>query len=113
MFGVYASDGESGTEKRRAMAKVAATFADFSVITSDNPKEQDNNLIIREIIEGVEAYNGAYEAVIDRRDAIAFAIDISRKDDVILIAAKVMKRRKLLGKRKSHLMNRKSSGKSN
>ncbi|WP_339205952.1 UDP-N-acetylmuramoyl-L-alanyl-D-glutamate--2,6-diaminopimelate ligase [Paenibacillus sp. FSL K6-3182] len=98
VFGVYASDGESGTEKRRAMAKVAATFADFSVITSDNPKEQDNNLIIREIIEGVEAYNGAYEAVIDRRDAIAFAIDISRKDDVILIAGKGHETSQIIGK---------------
>lgn len=98
VFGVYASDGESGTEKRRAMAKVAATFADFSVITSDNPKMQDNNLIIREIIEGIEAYNGAYEAVVDRRDAIAFAIEISKKDDVILIAGKGHETTQIIGK---------------
>lgn len=98
VFGVYASDGESGTEKRRAMAKVAANFADFSVITSDNPKMQDNNLIIREIIEGVEAYNGAYEAVVDRRDAIAFAIEISKKDDVILIAGKGHETTQIIGK---------------
>ncbi|OMF29069.1 UDP-N-acetylmuramoyl-L-alanyl-D-glutamate--2,6-diaminopimelate ligase [Paenibacillus sp. FSL H8-0548] len=98
VFGVYAADGESGTEKRRSMAKVAATFADFSVITSDNPKEQDNTLIIREIVEGIEAYHGAYEAVVDRRDAIAFAIEISQKGDVILIAGKGHETTQIIGK---------------
>ncbi|WP_424769073.1 UDP-N-acetylmuramoyl-L-alanyl-D-glutamate--2,6-diaminopimelate ligase [Paenibacillus sp. sgz302251] len=98
VFGVYASEDDTGTAKRRGMAKVAATLADFSVVTSDNPKEQDNNLIIREIVEGMEAYNGAYEAVIDRRDAIAFAIDISRKDDVILIAGKGHETSQVVGK---------------
>ncbi|KRE40124.1 UDP-N-acetylmuramoyl-L-alanyl-D-glutamate--2,6-diaminopimelate ligase [Paenibacillus sp. Soil522] len=98
VFGVYAADGESGTEKRRSMAKVAAKFADFSVITSDNPKEQDNTLIIREIVEGIEEHNGAYEAIVDRRDAIAFAIEISRKDDVILIAGKGHETSQIIGK---------------
>jgi UDP-N-acetylmuramoyl-L-alanyl-D-glutamate--2,6-diaminopimelate ligase len=98
VFGVYAADGESGVEKRRAMAKVAATFADFSVVTSDNPKMQDNTMIIREIVEGLEAYDGAYEAVVDRRDAIAFAIEISRKDDVILIAGKGHETSQIIGK---------------
>lgn len=98
VFGVYAADGESGREKRRAMAKVAAKYADFAVVTSDNPKEQDNNLIIREIVEGIEAHNGNYEAIIDRRDAIAFAIEISRKDDVILIAGKGHETSQIVGK---------------
>ncbi|NIK79839.1 UDP-N-acetylmuramoyl-L-alanyl-D-glutamate--2,6-diaminopimelate ligase [Paenibacillus castaneae] len=98
VFGVYAADGESGQEKRRAMAKVAASFADFAVVTSDNPKEQDNNLIIREIVEGIEAYEGKYEAIVDRRDAIAFAIDISKKDDVILIAGKGHETSQIVGK---------------
>lgn len=98
VFGVYAADGESGREKRRAMAKVAAKFADFAVVTSDNPKEQDNNLIIREIVEGIEAHNGNYEAIVDRRDAIAFAIEISRKDDVILIAGKGHETSQIVGK---------------
>lgn len=98
VFGVYAADGESGREKRRGMAKVAAKCADFAVVTSDNPKEQDNNLIIREIVEGIEAHNGNYEAIVDRRDAIAFAIEISRKDDVILIAGKGHETSQIVGK---------------
>ncbi|WP_138756137.1 UDP-N-acetylmuramoyl-L-alanyl-D-glutamate--2,6-diaminopimelate ligase [Paenibacillus sinopodophylli] len=98
VFGVYASDGDSGTEKRLAMAQVAASFADFSVITSDNPKMQDNNLIISEIAQGMEACNGAYETVIDRRDAIAFAINISQKGDVILIAGKGHETTQIIGK---------------
>ncbi|WP_028609527.1 UDP-N-acetylmuramoyl-L-alanyl-D-glutamate--2,6-diaminopimelate ligase [Paenibacillus harenae] len=98
VFGVYAADGEPGREKRRGMAKVAAEFADFAVVTSDNPKEQDNNLIIREIVEGIEAFNGSYEAIVDRREAIKFAIEISRKDDIILIAGKGHETSQIIGK---------------
>lgn len=98
VFGVYAADGESGQQKRKAMANVAASFADFSVITSDNPKEQDNTLIIREIVEAMESAGGKYEAVVDRGEAIAFAIDISRKDDVILIAGKGHETTQIIGK---------------
>ncbi len=98
VFGVYAADGDPGRDKRRGMARVAAAFADFSVITSDNPKEQDNQMIIREIVEAMEACNGAYEAVVDRRDAIAFAIDISKPGDVILIAGKGHETSQIIGK---------------
>jgi UDP-N-acetylmuramoyl-L-alanyl-D-glutamate--2,6-diaminopimelate ligase len=98
VFGVYAADGDPGRDKRRGMARVAAAFADFSVITSDNPKEQDNQMIIREIVEGMEAHNGAFEAVVDRRDAIAFAIGISRPGDVILIAGKGHETSQVIGK---------------
>ncbi|MCA0758248.1 UDP-N-acetylmuramoyl-L-alanyl-D-glutamate--2,6-diaminopimelate ligase [Paenibacillus sp. N4] len=98
VFGVYAADGEPGRDKRRGMAKVAAAHADFSVVTSDNPKEQDNNMIIREIVEGIEAHNGAYEAIVDRKAAIAFAIEISKAGDVILIAGKGHETSQIIGK---------------
>ncbi|MBD2871654.1 UDP-N-acetylmuramoyl-L-alanyl-D-glutamate--2,6-diaminopimelate ligase [Paenibacillus arenilitoris] len=98
VFGVYAADGKPGRDKRRGMAKIAAQYADFAVVTSDNPKEQDNNLIIREIVEGIEAYNGKYEAIVDRREAIAFAIELSKKGDVILIAGKGHETSQVIGK---------------
>ncbi|MNZ67152.1 UDP-N-acetylmuramoyl-L-alanyl-D-glutamate--LD-lysine ligase [compost metagenome] len=98
VFGVYASDGQSGRDKRLGMAKVAATFADFAVVTSDNPKEQDNNLIIREIVEGIEAYKGSYETIIDRKSAIEFALKLCQKGDVVLIAGKGHETSQIIGK---------------
>lgn len=88
VFGVYAAPGEPGRDKRRAMGKVAAKYADFSIVTSDNPKFQDPNAIIREITEAMEEENGAYTAVVDRREAIRRAIELSEKGDTILLAGK-------------------------
>ncbi|MDP5275063.1 UDP-N-acetylmuramoyl-L-alanyl-D-glutamate--2,6-diaminopimelate ligase [Chengkuizengella axinellae] len=90
VFGVYADPGESGTDKRRAMGQVAANYADFSIVTSDNPKDQDPDLIIQEITQAIEESGGTdtYDAVVDRKEAIKYAIDISEQDDIILIAGK-------------------------
>lgn len=88
VFGVYAAPGEAGRDKRSAMGKVAAKYADFSIVTSDNPKHQDPNLIIKEIVEAIEEENGSYMAVVDRKEAIRYAIEVCEKDDIILLAGK-------------------------
>ncbi|GEL76390.1 UDP-N-acetylmuramoyl-L-alanyl-D-glutamate--2,6-diaminopimelate ligase [Tenuibacillus multivorans] len=88
VFGVYAPPGDVGREKRHAMGKVAAQYADYAVVTSDNPKDQDPNLILEEIVEAVEEENGTYKMVLDRKQAIEYALSISGKDDVVLLAGK-------------------------
>ncbi|WP_338471159.1 UDP-N-acetylmuramoyl-L-alanyl-D-glutamate--2,6-diaminopimelate ligase [Niallia sp. XMNu-256] len=88
VFGVYAAPGEAGRDKRRAMGQVAAKFADLSVVTSDNPKFQDPNAIIEEITEAMKEENGAYIAVVDRKEAIRHAIELCEKGDTILLAGK-------------------------
>ncbi|MFS1514436.1 UDP-N-acetylmuramoyl-L-alanyl-D-glutamate--2,6-diaminopimelate ligase [Chengkuizengella sp. SCS-71B] len=100
VFGVYADAGESGTDKRRSMGKVAAKYADFSIVTSDNPKDQDPDLIIQEIVQAIEEESGTdtYDAVVDRKEAIKYAIDISEKDDIILIAGKGHETTQVIGK---------------
>ncbi|NDI35170.1 UDP-N-acetylmuramoyl-L-alanyl-D-glutamate--2,6-diaminopimelate ligase [Chengkuizengella sediminis] len=100
VFGVYADAGESGTDKRKAMGQVAAKYADFSIVTSDNPKDQDPDLIIQDIVQAIEKESGSdtYDAVIDRKEAIKYAIDISEKDDIILIAGKGHETSQIIGK---------------
>ncbi|WP_188456186.1 UDP-N-acetylmuramoyl-L-alanyl-D-glutamate--2,6-diaminopimelate ligase [Virgibacillus oceani] len=98
VFGVYAPGDKRGLSKRRSMGKVAAKYADFSVVTSDNPKEYDPNLIIDEISESIDEETSSYNKVLDREEAIKFAIDISEKGDTILIAGKGHETAQIIGK---------------
>lgn len=98
VFGVYAAPGKKGIDKRRAMGKVAARYADFSVITSDNPKEQDPNQITGEIAEAMDGENGEYTIVVDRAEAIKYAIESCEKNDVILLAGKGHETSQVVGK---------------
>ncbi|MDQ6422216.1 UDP-N-acetylmuramoyl-L-alanyl-D-glutamate--2,6-diaminopimelate ligase [Paenibacillus sp. LHD-117] len=98
VFGVYAAPGKDGSGKREAMGKVAAEHADFCVVTSDNPKNQDPDAIIAEVSAAVEAAGGKYRGIVDRREAIEFAIAMSEKDDVILIAGKGHETTQVIGK---------------
>ncbi|MFD0957800.1 UDP-N-acetylmuramoyl-L-alanyl-D-glutamate--2,6-diaminopimelate ligase [Paenibacillus chungangensis] len=98
VFGVYAAPGDEGSGKRQAMAKVAADYSDIAVVTSDNPKDQDPDAIIAEVSAAIEAAGGTYCGIVDRREAIEHAIDISRKDDVILIAGKGHETTQVIGK---------------
>jgi UDP-N-acetylmuramoyl-L-alanyl-D-glutamate--2,6-diaminopimelate ligase len=98
VFGVYAAAGEQGKEKRKAMGKVAAKYADVAIVTSDNPKDQDPHLIIEEIVEAIEEDNGTYKAIVDRKEAIKYAIKLSEKEDTILIAGKGHETSQIVGK---------------
>lgn len=97
VFGVYASDGQEGTDKRRAMGKVAARLADVAIVTSDNPKDQDPDMIISEIVEAIEEAEGTYVALVDRKEAIEYAIRISKKGDTILVAGKGHETSQIIG----------------
>lgn len=77
---MYAAPGKDGSAKRRAMGKVAATYADLSIVTSDNPKEQDPNVIAKEIVESMNEVDGKYHVEIDRREAIKYAIENSQEE---------------------------------
>ena len=74
------------------MGMVAARLSDLVVITSDNPRSEDPARIIDEVMRGAEPEarqrNAELVTVVDRRDAIAQAIDLATADDVVLIAGK-------------------------
>jgi UDP-N-acetylmuramoyl-L-alanyl-D-glutamate--2,6-diaminopimelate ligase len=83
---VFGAGGDRDQAKRPLMGRVADQNADFSIITSDNPRKEDPLAIIGEIKKGFRSAN--YEAIPDRTEAIARAIALARPRDIILIAGK-------------------------
>lgn len=85
---VFGCGGNRDKEKRAMMGEVAGRLADFTVITSDNPRNENPNQIISEIETGMKQTRGLYKAIENRRQAIKFAMRIAWKSDVIIIAGK-------------------------
>ncbi|MBR0235024.1 MAG: UDP-N-acetylmuramoyl-L-alanyl-D-glutamate--2,6-diaminopimelate ligase [Clostridia bacterium] len=84
---VFGCGGNRDAGKRAEMGEIAARYADLTVITSDNPRNEDPEEIIRQIECGVPS-GALYEKVTDRAEAIRFALDTAKDGDVVLIAGK-------------------------
>jgi UDP-N-acetylmuramoyl-L-alanyl-D-glutamate--2,6-diaminopimelate ligase len=89
---VFGCGGDRDTQKHPLMGKVSLKFADYSVITSDNPRSEDPEKIIAAIEEGVREDGGRrgkdYTTVVDRIEAIRMTLEEMRKGDILLIAGK-------------------------
>lgn len=82
---VTGSAGGREKEKRDEMGRVVLEKSDIVIFTMDDPRNEDPNEIIKEMISNRE---GCYQIIIDRRDAINFALDHARSGDIVLIAGK-------------------------
>ena len=85
---VFGCGGDRDKTKRPIMGEVSARLADISIITSDNPRSEDPEVIINEVEEGVKRVDKEYFRVSDRADAIFKALSIAKSGDVIVIAGK-------------------------
>jgi UDP-N-acetylmuramoyl-L-alanyl-D-glutamate--2,6-diaminopimelate ligase len=83
---VFGCGGDRDPDKRPKMGRVATELADFTVITSDNPRSEDPLAIIEAIAGG--AVGEAYSTEPDRRSAIAMAVEMAEAGDIVLIAGK-------------------------
>jgi len=83
---VFGCGGDRDRQKRPLMGRIADQNADYSIITSDNPRKEDPNVIISEIEKGFGS--DRYEKVAGRAEAIARAIALAQPRDIILIAGK-------------------------
>ena len=88
LIAVFGCGGDRDPIKRPIMGKIGTDIADFSIITSDNPRTEDPATIIEHIVAGVKPEFGMYKVVEDRRKAIRYAMDIAEKDDIIILAGK-------------------------
>lgn len=85
---VFGCGGNRDKEKRPMMGEISGRLADFTVITTDNPRNEDPSIIMKEIEDGVKKTKGLYKIIENRKDAIAFAMRIAWKNDLVLIAGK-------------------------
>ncbi|RME35525.1 MAG: UDP-N-acetylmuramoyl-L-alanyl-D-glutamate--2,6-diaminopimelate ligase, partial [Gammaproteobacteria bacterium] len=85
---LFGCGGERDAGKRQLMGAVAARFADKLVLTSDNPRGEEPETILRAIRSGVPADFEAVTEIPDRAEAIAFALRRAAPGDVLLVAGK-------------------------
>ena len=85
---VFGCGGDRDKTKRPKMGRVAGRIADFCIVTSDNPRSEEPDAIIRDILEGMNDAIAEYVVIENRRDAIEYAIKHARKDDVVVLAGK-------------------------
>ncbi len=83
---VFGCGGDRDRQKRPLMARVADENADFSIITSDNPRKEDPDAIIAEVEKGFRS--DRYEKITDRAKAIARAIELAQPHEIVLVAGK-------------------------
>jgi UDP-N-acetylmuramoyl-L-alanyl-D-glutamate--2,6-diaminopimelate ligase len=88
LIAVFGCGGDRDRGKRPLMGEAATRLADLSMITSDNPRSEDPEAIIAEIVPGAERGGGAFEVEPDRRRAIRRAIRAAGPGDVVVIAGK-------------------------
>ncbi|WP_409228639.1 UDP-N-acetylmuramoyl-L-alanyl-D-glutamate--2,6-diaminopimelate ligase [Gudongella sp. SC589] len=85
---VFGAGGDRDREKRPIMGKIASEMSDVCIVTSDNPRWEEPESIIEDIIVGISKTNKDYFRIVDRYEALRKAINLAEKDDVILIAGK-------------------------
>ncbi len=106
IISVFGCGGDRDPIKRPIMGHIGVKLADFAVITSDNPRTEDPMAIIRDIVAGVKSDDGEYIVVEDRKSAIRYAMDIAKKDDIIVLAGKGHETYQDIGGTKIHLDER-------
>ena len=85
---VFGAGGDRDAGKRPLMGRVAQEKADYVVVTSDNPRTEDPERILDDILAGMTPGDARVARIEDRRDAIAHAIETAGEDDVVVLAGK-------------------------
>ena len=85
---VFGCGGDRDKTKRPQMGEIASSMSDLAIVTSDNPRTEDPNSIIEDILVGVKEGGGKYVVIPNRFEAIEYALDHGEKDDIILLAGK-------------------------
>jgi UDP-N-acetylmuramoyl-L-alanyl-D-glutamate--2,6-diaminopimelate ligase len=85
---VFGCGGDRDRAKRSPMGQAATSYADLTVITTDNPRSEVPQAIIREIVPGAVAGGGKYVVEPDRRAAIRLAVREAKPGDIVVIAGK-------------------------
>ncbi len=93
--------GDRDPKKRPIMGDIASKLSDYVIFTSDNPRTENPQMIMNDILKGVSTKN--YEVILDRRTAIKKGIDMLEPNDILLILGKGHENYQIIGKEKHHL----------
>ena len=85
---LFGCAGNRDITKRAIMADIAAKKSDFVILTSDNPRDENPEIIINDAKPGLEKNNTPYKIIVDRYEAIEWALENSKKDDILILAGK-------------------------
>lgn len=85
---LFGCGGNRDRNRRFEMGEVSSRLSDLSIITSDNPRDEEPMAIIEDILVGVKKADGAYVTVPDRKEAIRYAIENGEEGDIIVLAGK-------------------------
>ena len=88
LIAVFGCGGDRDPVKRPIMGRIGVEIADYSIITSDNPRTEVPAKIIEDIVEGIPGDKNNYEVIENRIEAIHHAMDIGQKNDIIVLAGK-------------------------
>ena len=97
---LFGCGGDRDNTKRPIMGEIAGNLSDYSIITSDNPRTENPEAIVKEIEEGIKKTNGKYITITDRREAIGYALDMAKPNDVIILAGKGQETYQIIGREK-------------
>ncbi|AEF95182.1 UDP-N-acetylmuramoyl-L-alanyl-D-glutamate--2,6-diaminopimelate ligase [Desulfotomaculum nigrificans CO-1-SRB] len=104
---VFGCGGDRDRTKRPIMGEIAARYSDLPVVTSDNPRTEDPQKIIEDILVGLQGKDpGSYLVIADRREAINRAINLAEPGDVVVIAGKGHEDYQIIGTTKYHFDDR-------
>lgn len=85
---LFGCGGNRSGLRRGNMGETAGRLADFTILTSDNPRWEDPEKILDEVEEGIKCSGGNYIRITDRREAVCYAVEQAREGDIIVLAGK-------------------------
>jgi UDP-N-acetylmuramoyl-L-alanyl-D-glutamate--2,6-diaminopimelate ligase len=103
---LFGCGGDRDRTKRSIMGRIAAENADYVIVTSDNPRTEEPEAIIADIVEGLKGTKTPHKVITSRPEAIAWAIEKHRPDDLIVLAGKGHEDYQIIGKTKYHMDER-------
>lgn len=85
---LFGCGGGRDQTKRPIMGEISGRLSDISIITTDNPRNEEPSAIIQAIVEGINQTEGEYVVIENRREAIRYALSIAKESDAIVLAGK-------------------------
>jgi UDP-N-acetylmuramoyl-L-alanyl-D-glutamate--2,6-diaminopimelate ligase len=103
---VFGCGGDRDKTKRPIMGDIAAKLSDVAVVTSDNPRSEEPDAIIADIVEGIKKHTSKVVVEIDRKKAIAKALSMADEGDMVVLAGKGQETYQILASGKIHFDER-------